>query len=452
MTDKLKRIGIKDSRFLLVDVATLIKEKVLDKPLDGNHGEIHPKSNDFVPFGIPFIMASDLENGQIKLEKCNHISEKQAAGLRKGFAKEKDVILTHKATIGRTAVVGKSKFPFLMLTPQTTYYRVSDYERLNNKYLRCYFEGSLFQQTLKLWAGSGSTRAYIGITAQQKLPIILPPVDIQKKIAAVLSAYDDLIDNNNRRIALLEKMAEELYREWFLRMRFPEHEKTKLNKGIPAGWTISNVESLGSVRTGKTPSTKNSRFYGEDFMFIKTPDMHDNLFINETELSLSQEGLNSQPSQTLPANSICVSCIGSAGVVSITTKKSQTNQQINSVILNNNEFLEWAFFTLRSLKPLIELFGGTGATMTNLSKGKFSGLLFVKPTDSLIKMYHLKTYKTFQQIKVLGAVNLNIKKSRDMLLSRLISGKVSIEGLDIRFPASMQEGSQESALKEKRCA
>jgi type I restriction enzyme S subunit len=138
--------------------------------------------------------------------------------------------------------------------------------------------------------------------------------------------------------------------------------------------------------------------------------------------------------------------------VSITTKKSQTNQQINSVILNNNEFLEWAFFTLRSLKPLIELFGGTGATMTNLSKGKFSGLLFVKPTDSLIKMYHLKTYKTFQQIKVLGAVNLNIKKSRDMLLSRLISGKVSIEGLDIRFPASMQEGSQESALKEKRCA
>ena len=110
MTDKLKRIGIKDSRFLLVDVATLIKEKVLDKPLDGNHGEIHPKSNDFVPFGIPFIMASDLENGQIKLEKCNHISEKQAAGLRKGFAKEKDATTNGPVLGGRRFVSTECNF------------------------------------------------------------------------------------------------------------------------------------------------------------------------------------------------------------------------------------------------------------------------------------------------------------------------------------------------------
>src|SRR5262249_32386442 len=183
----------------------------------------------------------------------------------------------------------------------------------------------------------------------------IPDLPVQRQIAAILSAYDELIENNKRRIALLEKMAEEIYREWFVRLRFPGHEKVKKVKGVPEGWIIDRVDSIGKVVTGKTPPTSISRYYGEPYLFIKTPDMHGNMFVFESEERLSQAGLDSQPSQTIPEGSICVSCIGTGGIVSITTSKCQTNQQINSVVLRDKSDLEWAFFTLRNLRETIRM-------------------------------------------------------------------------------------------------
>ena len=88
-------------------VGDLVKEKVILPPMDGNHGDIHPKGGDFVKEGIPFVMASDIKDSSIDLARCKYISRVQASRLRKGFAKEGDVLLTHKATIGRTAIVSK---------------------------------------------------------------------------------------------------------------------------------------------------------------------------------------------------------------------------------------------------------------------------------------------------------------------------------------------------------
>jgi|SRR5215216_1290047 len=221
MNLNLKKIGIHDDSFVLTTVRDLIAENVIEKPLDGNHGEIHPKTEDFVADGVPFVMASDVNNGVIDYASCKFISVKQANALRKGFAKNGDVLLTHKATIGQTAIVKYDRHPYVMLTPQVTYYRVNNRQRLDHRYLRYYFESELFQKTLQLWADSGSTRAYLGITEQQKLPVIVPPIGKQRKISAILSAYDDLITNNSRRIALLEKLTEETYREWFVRLRCP---------------------------------------------------------------------------------------------------------------------------------------------------------------------------------------------------------------------------------------
>ena len=118
----------------------LVREKIIAEPMDGNHGETHPKGNDFTASGIPFVMASDIHNGEIDFGKCKYISKDQSDGLRKGFALPGDVLLSHKATIGQTAVVPKSEFPYLMLTPQVTYYRVLDRGVLDNKFLKYYFD------------------------------------------------------------------------------------------------------------------------------------------------------------------------------------------------------------------------------------------------------------------------------------------------------------------------
>ena len=267
----------------------------------------------------------------------------------------------------------------------------------------------------------------------------IPTLNVQKNIAAIFSAYDELIENNQQRIALLEKMAEEIYREWFVRLRFPGHEKVKKVKGVPEGWEIDRVDSIGKIVTGKTPSTDNPRYFGGPYFFIKTPDMHGNIFIVETEEMLSQNGLDSQPSQTIPRGSICVSCIGTGGIVSITTSECQTNQQINSVVVRNPSDLEWAFFTLRNLREAIQMFGATGATMTNLSKGKFSSLKILRPNKSIVLKYHALVNPIFVQMQSILQQTMILRSTRDLLLPRLISGKLSVEHLDIQFPPGMEE-------------
>jgi type I restriction enzyme, S subunit len=274
-------------------------------------------------------------------------------------------------------------------------------------------------------------------TFKNKTVLKLPTHKTQKKIAALLSAYDDLIENNKCRIALLEKMAEEIYREWFVRMRFPGHEKAKFEKGVPTAWTISRVDSLGKVVTGKTPSTSVARYYGGPFLFVKTPDMHGNMFIIETEEKLTEDGIRSQPSQTIPKNSISVSCIGTGGIVSITTSHCQTNQQINTVVLKSESDLEWAFFTIKNLKETIQLFGATGTTMTNLSKGKFSALKILVPNIELRSAFNDTTSSLFSQIQTLLRSTRHLVISRNLLLGRLISGKLSVESHNIQFPPSM---------------
>lgn len=152
-------------------VQDLIDKKYIDPPMDGNHGELHPKASDYVAIGIPFVMANNLSDGFVDLSQCAFITEKQAKTLRKGFARPDDVLLTHKATLGRTAIVPEG-YEYIILTPQVTYYRV--HKGLSNVYLRYYFESSYFQSTLEAFAGGGSTRAYIGITKQCGLPVYLP--------------------------------------------------------------------------------------------------------------------------------------------------------------------------------------------------------------------------------------------------------------------------------------
>ncbi|WP_270644923.1 restriction endonuclease subunit S [Merdimonas faecis] len=260
----------------------------------------------------------------------------------------------------------------------------------------------------------------------QRLKLNLPDLSTQERIADILSAYDDLIEANNRRIELLEQVAQELYKEWFVRFRFPGHEKAKFENGLPEGWNIQRLYTYGRIETGKTPSMKKKENYGNDVMFIKTPDMHGNTFVIKSEEMLSEGGHLTQPKKLLPPNSIMVTCIGSGGVVAINAEKAHTNQQINSIILQDSTKLEWLYFTCKSLKSTIELFGATGTTMTNLSKGKFERLKVINPDDALILQYHKFVAPMLDKIKSLMYQNQNLAAQRDLLLPRLMSGKLEV--------------------------
>ena len=220
----------------------LINEGAILPPQDGNHGEIHPKAADYVTQGIPFIMAKNIRDGELELYDCSHITREQAESLKKGFAKTGDVLLTHKGTVGETAVVCESKFPFIMLTPQVTYYRVADREKLDNRFLAVSFNTGNFQHALKEVSGGG-TRAYIGITQQKNLRITLPP---ERSEQTKISGY---FRELNRLIGLHQRKQDKLVtlKKAMLQKMFPQPGATTPEirfKGFSGDWVEKKLHSL----------------------------------------------------------------------------------------------------------------------------------------------------------------------------------------------------------------
>ena len=174
--------------YMKLTVAEAIEAGYIEKPFDGNHGGKHPKSSEYVECGTPFLMANNIVDGKVDLVNCSFITEERANKLDKGFARDNDVLITHKGTIGRTAVL-RTDYDFVMLTPQVASYRVKD--GLTSDYLCGYFNTDYFQNDMKTLASAGgSTRAYAGITAQLQLKLIIPPIDLQNQFVAFVHQVD----------------------------------------------------------------------------------------------------------------------------------------------------------------------------------------------------------------------------------------------------------------------
>ena len=199
----------------LLTIQDLVDREVIEKPMDGNHGEIHPTSKDYVNEGIPFIMATDVINGKVHLQNSKKITKQQADSLRKGFSIAGDILLTHKATIGNIAIVPSLEVEYIMLTPQVTYYRVLNSKKLSNQFLKVYFEAPQFQKSL-LDLCTGATRLYIGISEQRKLPISLPSLEEQTKIANFLSAIDQKIEVVAQQIEQAKQWKKGLLQQMFV--------------------------------------------------------------------------------------------------------------------------------------------------------------------------------------------------------------------------------------------
>jgi type I restriction enzyme S subunit len=435
---KLFEIGIRDESFQLLTVGELVKLRIIERPLDGIHGEIHPKGDDFVESGVPFIMATDINDGAVDYVNCKFITSKQADNLRKGFAKQGDVLVTHKASIGRTAIVDYSAHPYIMLTPQVTYYRVIDKKKLNNRYLKYYFDSQLFQETLKLWAGAGATRAYLGITGQLKLPVILPPIEVQERVAAILSAYDDLIENNKRRIALLEKMAEEIYREWFVRFRFPGYQTAEFEKGIPKGWDeicLENFCEKVTDGTHDTPKPVDSGHYLVTGKNIKNSQ----ITFDGAYLISENDHIAISKRSGLKEWDILFSNIGTVGETAIVSNSPKYSVK-NIIIFRPKDFYQSLFLAHVLKSPVTVdqfLLMASGASQQFISLGVARGFKILDPGTELIRKFGDNVKPLWGQINNLQNQNQTLTKTKGMLLPRLISGKLTVADLDIQFPPSM---------------
>ena len=187
----IEKFGTIKSPSSLCDVLTVgdaVERGIIAKPMDGNHGSKHPTADEYVASGIPFLLANNITEEGVDLKHCSFITKERASLLDKGFAHNGDVLLTHKGTVGRTAILKCPDYDFVMLTPQVTYYR--PLKGLSAEYLKAFFESQSFQEEIMSIASSGATRAYIGITEQRKLHLLIPDSKRQNDFVSFVQRAD----------------------------------------------------------------------------------------------------------------------------------------------------------------------------------------------------------------------------------------------------------------------
>ena len=285
--------------------------------------------------------------------------------------------------------------------------------------------------------GGGSTMPLVNKGDFSRLVYAHPKIDEQKAIAAVLGSLDDKIELLREQNETLEALAQTLFKRWFIDFNFPDENGNPYKDSggkmiaselgeIPEGWAVQKLRDFGAIVCGKTPSKKIPEYFGEDVPFIKIPDMHGNTFINVCGEYLSHTGADSQRKKTVPANSIIVSCIATVGLVSMTIRNSQTNQQINTIVPNKKIATEYLYLRIKTLYDFLQNLGAGGSATLNINTSSFSEVEVVSPAQSQLEKFHNLTGKLFTKIKTNCEQIQTLTQLRDTLLPKLMKGEIRV--------------------------
>lgn len=358
-------------------------------------------------FGIdfPFITPSDIPSTQRMILTERFVSDKGKEKLKRIVLPEKSVcVVCIGATIGKTCMTNA-----VSISNQQINSIVPNKKNDNNF---VYYIATTLKDALISFAG-GSATPIINKSTFSSIKIKVPPLLIQRKIAAILSAYDDLIENNNRRIAILEKMAEELYREWFVRLRFPGHENTKILKGVPEGWEVKRLSEVIELAYGKALKEEN-RIEGKYPVFGSSGiiGFHNQAMVKGPGIIVGRKGN-----------------VGSIAMSDDDFFPIDTAYYVKSKLP-----LEYLFYFLRGMN-----FINNDAAVPGLNREQAYSNKFYHPPTLLIEEYRKIVRNFLIQKNSFKQQNNLLTTTRDRLLTRLMSGKIDVENLDIEFPASMKE-------------
>lgn len=256
----------------------------------------------------------------------------------------------------------------------------------------------------------------------------MPSLADQRRITSILSSLDRKIELNNKINADLEEMAQAIFKNWFVDFEpFKDGKFVDSELGmIPEGWKVGCLGDMGAVVCGKTPSKSNSNYYGGDIPFIKIPDMHGNVFVENSEDRLTEEGSLSQIKKLIPPYSLMVSCIATVGLVSINTKPSHTNQQINTVIPHNKSALFYLYQHIKNNEEFLKNMGRGGTTTLNVNTKSFSNIRLLIPSEIALEQFHGIVEGLFKKIEQNLHESRTLSLLRDTLLPRLMSGELEV--------------------------
>ena len=299
---------------------------------------------------------------------------------------------------------------------------------------------------IKKQLGAMAQQTKIRHTSPEKIKsceAIIPEIETQKKIGSLLRYIDEEIEHNNNMNKESEKIAKTIYDYWFLQFEFPNEEgkpyklsggkmvwNEELKRRIPEEWKVKKIiEIEKNIITGKTPPTKDIANFGGNIPFITINDIRKGTYINTTERTLTIKGADLQKNKYIPENAICVTCIATIGLVGITTKKSQTNQQINSIICTYDKN---RYFLLNAIRHYFRNSVGAkaGNIFDNMNKEDFSSIKLIYPNNDVLERYAKIVKPIYNEIKDNILKNEELIKLKDYLLPLLMNGQVCFKETD----------------------
>lgn len=267
----------------------------------------------------------------------------------------------------------------------------------------------------------------LSVTKLARLRIEMPPKWYQDRVAGILSAYDNLIEVNNKRVKVLELMAENLYKEWFVRFRFPGHEKADFENGIQKGWRRGRISEFYTTSSGGTPSRELDEYYVDGTIpWIKTGELQDCLLI-DTEERITEVAVKKSSAKFFPKDSVLMAMYGvNIGMLAYSTMDATCNQACCVFRDKGNiSTKHYLFQCLKSIRDYLLLIS-FGAAQQNLSQDLIKRVRIVMPDEETVIRFEQKIEPLYNEIKHLLKANACLIRQRDLLLPRLMSGKLEV--------------------------
>lgn len=255
-------------------------------------------------------------------------------------------------------------------------------------------------------------------------------IDQQARIAEVLDALDSLLEVNQRRIQLLEDAARCLYREWFVHLRYPGHELVTVKDGVPQGWTSLTMNDVCDAIGGGTPSTERSEYWGGDVVWVTPTDVtrNDCLVMLDSAKKITEAGLANSSAKSVPAEAILMTSRASIGFFALMDQSVCTNQGFISVIPKPDNTRMYLLFNMMGrVEEMITL--ATGSTFKELSKKTFRSLPINWPTPDILEAFEDTVYPMIQQTRHIKKQSEQLKRARDLLLPKLMSGQLDVSSI-----------------------
>lgn len=276
-------------------------------------------------------------------------------------------------------------------------------------------------------AAIGAAQRTVSLTSLRNMEISVPPLETQHRIASILSAYDDLIENNQKQIKLLEEAAQRLYKEWFVDLRFPGYEDIQIVDGVPEGWKIEKIGNFVSTTSGGTPSRTHKEYYESGTnLWVKTQELKDS-YIIDTDEKITDEAIKKSSAKIIPNGSLLLAMYGATiGKLGIANCDLTCNQACCVFLFENDIWKREYLYCWLIENRILLVSQGKGAAQPNLSQALIKSIDIIIPNEILIKRFSKITSVLFQKKCNLEIQIKSLYEARDRLLPKLMNGELEV--------------------------